>query len=243
VYLYRKEKDMIHRKGFILCAVIILTLISAQAIPGEANFVSREQVDLVKLLAPPSPDHSPRTQAEILELIQIQKMRTPQEKTLAASDDRLSVFQLASAVLGPRFTWENLPLTEKFFKRLARDGISIFAVPKEKWNRTRPFLVSADIKACSEHASSGAYPSGHSTFGYLAAIVLADMVPEKKTELFERADQYARNRMVCGVHYRSDIEAGRIVGTVIAAFAMQNPQYRKEFEEVRKEVRKTLGLP
>jgi len=234
---------MTNRKGFILWAVIVLTLISAQAISAEANFVSREQVDLVKLLAPPPSDRSPQTQAEILELIQIQKIRTPQEKTLAVSDDKLSVFQFASAILGPKFTWENLPLTENFFKRLAKDGISIFTVAKEKWNRTRPFLVSTEVKSCSDHAASGAYPSGHSTFGYLTAIVLADMVPEKKVELFERAAQYAGNRMVCGVHYRSDIEAGRIGGTVIAAFAMQNPQFRKEFEEVRKEVRKTLGLP
>jgi acid phosphatase (class A) len=234
---------MTHRKGFILCAVIILTLISAQAVSAEANFVSREQVDLVKLLAPPPPDCSSRTQAEIVELIELQKIRTPQEKTLAVSDDKLSVFQFAPAVLGPKFTVANLPLTEELFRHLAKDAISIFNGPKDKWNRKRPFMVSTEVEACSEHASSGAYPSGHSIFGYLAAIVLADMVPEKEVELFERAAQYARNRMVCGVHYRSDIEAGRIGGTVIAAFAMQNPRFRREFEEVRKEVRKTLGLP
>jgi acid phosphatase (class A) len=233
---------MTNRKGFILWAVVIFTLISAQTISGEANFVSREQVDLVKLLAPPPSDHSPQTQAEILELIQIQKTRTPQEKASAVSDDKLSVFQFASAILGPKFTLANLPLTEEFFRHLAKDAIAIFNGPKEKWNRTRPFLVSSEVKSCSNQYASGAYPSGHSTFGYLAAIVLADMVPEKKAELFERAAQYAGNRMVCGVHYRSDIEAGRIGGTVIAAFAMQNPQFRKELEEVRKEVRKTLGL-
>jgi acid phosphatase (class A) len=158
-------------------------------------------------------------------------------------DDKISVFQFASAILGPKFTLANLPLTEEFFRHLAKDGISIFNVAKERWNRTRPFLVSTEVKACSDYAASGAYPSGHSIFGYMTAIVLADMVPEKKAEFFERAAQYAGNRMVCGIHYRSDIEAGRIGGTVIAAFAMQNPRFQKEFEGVRKEVRKTLGLP
>jgi acid phosphatase (class A) len=197
----------------------------------------------VKLLAPPPADHSPQTQAEILELIQIQKTRTPQERASAASDDRISVFQFASALLGPKFTVENLPLTEELFRRLAKDAIAIFSDPKEKWGRTRPFVVNTEVKACSEHASSGAYPSGHSICGYLTAIVLADMIPEKKGEFFERAVQYAGNRMVCGVHYRSDIEAGRIGGTVIAAFAMQNPRFQKEFGEARKELRKTLGFP
>jgi acid phosphatase (class A) len=68
------------------------------------------------------------------------------------------------------------------------------------------------------------------------------MVPEKTVQIFERVSQYARNRMVCGVHYRSDIEGGRIAGTVIAAFAMQNPEFKKEFDMVRKEIRKTFGL-
>jgi acid phosphatase (class A) len=234
---------MTHRKAFILWAVVVFALIAAPAISAELNFVSREQVDLTKLLAPPPADRSPQTQAEILELIQIQKRCTPQEKASAVSDNRLSVFQFASGVLGPKFTWENLPLTEKFFKRLAKDGVSVFTAAKEKWSRTRPCLVSAEVRSCFGQDASEAYPSGHSTFGYLAAIVLANMIPEKKTELFDRAAQYAGNRMVCGVHYRSDIEAGRIGGTVIAAFAMQNPQFQKEFEEVRKEVRKTLGLP
>lgn len=233
---------MTKRKGSILWIAIILVFFSTQAISGGGNFVSREQVDLVKLLAPPPSDNSSQTQAEILELIQIQKTRTPQEKASAVSDNKLSIFQFASDILGPKFNWENLPLTEKFFKRLSKDAISIFNVAKEDWHRTRPIVVSSEVKSCFDQAASGAYPSGHSTLGYLSAIVLAYMVPEKKVEIFERAAQYARNRMVCGVHYRSDIEAGRIGGTVIAAFAMQNPQFQKEFGEVKKEIRKTLGL-
>jgi acid phosphatase (class A) len=49
--------------------------------------------------------------------------------------------------------------------------------------------------------------------------------------------------MVCGVHYRSDVEAGQIAGAVIAAFAMQNPRFGKDYEEARRELRKVLGFP
>lgn len=234
---------MIHKKRFVLWTVIIITFICTQANPEAASFVSQAQVDLFKLLVPPTSDHSPLTQAEISELIQIQKTSTPQERTLAVMDDKISVFQFATPILGPKFTLGNFPLTEEFFRRLAKDVISIFNDSKERWKRTRPFQVNSEVKPCSYEATSGAYPSGHSTFGYLTAIVLADMIPEKKVQFFERADQYSRNRMVCGVHYRSDIEAGRIGGTIIAAFAMQNHRFRKEFEEVRMEVRKVLSLP
>jgi acid phosphatase (class A) len=234
---------MTNRKGFILWALIILAFISTPAVSGTTSFVSPEQVDLTKLLAPPPSDKSASTKAEILELVQIQKASTPEEKSSAKSDDKYSIIQFAQTVLGPKFNADDLPLTESLLRRLGNDAIAVFVPPKEKWNKSRPFILDSEVKSCSADAAGGSYPSGHSTFGYLAAIVLADMIPEKKAEFFERADQNARNRMVCGVHYRSDVEAGRIAGTVIAAFAMQSPRFRKEFEEARKEVRKIFNLP
>ena len=61
------------------------------------------------------------------------------------------------------------------------------------------------------------YPSGHANAGYTIAIVLAQMVPEKRAEIFARAQAFALNRVIGGVHFRSDIEAGRLSGTLIAA--------------------------
>jgi acid phosphatase (class A) len=228
-------------KKSILLLAIILVFFSSQAFSG-GNFVSREQVDLKILLAPPPTDNSSQTGAEIAELVQIQKARTPQEKSSAVADADMSVFQLASDIFGPKFKSENLPLTSKFFEHLSEDGISILGPAKNHWRRTRPFEVSSEVKSCFDDISSGSYPSGHSTLAYLQAVVLANMVPEKSVQLFERAAQYTRNRMVCGVHYRSDIEGGRIAGTMIAAFAMQNSEFKKEFALAKKEIRKTFGF-
>jgi hypothetical protein len=36
------------------------------------------------------------------------------------------------------------------------------------------------------------------------------MVPEKASAIFDRAALYANNRAVAGVHYPTDVEAGRI---------------------------------
>ena len=68
------------------------------------------------------------------------------------------------------------------------------------------------------------------------------MVPEKRTEIMARAWEYGNNRVIGGLHYRSDVEAGRIAGTVIAEFIMRREDFRKEFEAVKTEVRKELGL-
>jgi acid phosphatase (class A) len=237
-----EEFEMINRKALIPFIVIMLACFCAQPVCWAGSFVSQDNVDLLKLLPPPPPEKSAQAQAEISELIQIQKTRTQAEETQAVSDNKLNVFQFGGDVFGPKFKPENLPLTAKFFERLGEDAIAVFNGPKEHWHRARPFKASAEIKPCVEPPSSGSYPSGHSTFGYLCAVVLSNMVPEKKAEIFARAGQYARNRMVCGVHYRSDIEEGQVSGTLVAAFAMQNPNFKKDFNKVKEEIRKALGL-
>jgi acid phosphatase (class A) len=133
-------------------------------------------------------------------------------------------------------------LTAKLFKRLTDDLIPIVQAEKTVWNRPRPYLLSPEIKSCFGDLGDGSYPSGHTMFAYACAVVLSNMIPERKTEIFERAAQYGKSRMICGVHYPSDVEAGRVAGTVLAAFALQNPEFRKEFNEAKKEVRGVLGL-
>ncbi len=87
---------------------------------------------------------------------------------------------------------------------------------KDEWKRPRPHLYSDLVKPIVKPSKSGSYPSRHTTVGTLMGIVLSNMVPEKKAALMARAREYGHNRLVAGIHYPSDIEAGRIAGTVIA---------------------------
>jgi acid phosphatase (class A) len=67
------------------------------------------------------------------------------------------------------------------------------------------------------------------------------MIPDKREELFMRGWKFALNRVVGGVHYRSDVEAGRIAGTVLAHEILKRPSFKKEFEKARAELRGALG--
>jgi acid phosphatase (class A) len=68
------------------------------------------------------------------------------------------------------------------------------------------------------------------------------MVPEKATELYARGYQYGANRVIAGVHFPTDLEAGRMAATVIAAGLMQNPQFQSEFETAKAELRAAQQL-
>src|SRR6185312_15759714 len=142
-------------------------------------------------------------------VLAVQAHRTPAEIAAAQADRLHSVFRYAD-VFGASFTPTQLPRTAAFFERVvAYDKGEVKAV-KAFWHHPRPVLVSHAVHPLSqEQPDDWSYPSGHSTLGYTEAVLLANMVPERRAAIFARADRYAQHRIVMGVHYPSDVAAGR----------------------------------
>jgi acid phosphatase (class A) len=113
---------------------------------------------------------------------------------------------------------------------------------KDVWKRPRPHLYSDLVKPVVPLSKSGSYPSGHATVGTLMGIELANMLPEKRSEIMARAWEFGHNRVVGGIHYASDIEMGRISGTVIAQTISTHPDFQQEFEAAKAELRAALGM-
>jgi acid phosphatase (class A) len=103
-------------------------------------------------------------------------------------------------------------------------------------------MMSDLVKPLLEPKTSGAYPSGHATVGTLMGIILSDMVPEKRAEIMARAAEFAHNRVVAGMHVPSDIDAGKIAGSVIAAQIMGQDDFKAEYADAKAELRAALGL-
>jgi acid phosphatase (class A) len=221
---------------------LVLLLLLPQYAWSETVFVSREQVDLIRLLPPPPAVGSAEQQEEMALLVRLQQERTPAMVAFALADAERSVFRFAD-VVGPQFTAETLPVTAAFFKAVKETGDHVLERAKKHWDRPRPYASNPEITPCVPKPGNASYPSGHSTFGTLVSIVLANMLPEKAVALAARAEQYRFNREIGGVHYPSDVAAGRIAGTVIAAFLFHNPEFQKQYAEARAETRRALGLP
>ena len=106
----------------------------------------------------------------------------------------------------------------------------------------QPPRVDDSIKALAKMSKSNAYPSGQTTNGTATAIVLSEMVPEKRAELMARAEDYATSRLIVGVHYRSDLGAGFAAGALIAKELEENADFQKEMAPAMAELRAALGL-
>jgi PAP2 superfamily protein len=57
--------------------------------------------------------------------------------------------------------------------------------------------------------NSPSYPSGHTTYGYTGAVLLAVLVPERYPEMIVRGAEYGNDRIIIGAHYAMDVIAGR----------------------------------
>jgi acid phosphatase (class A) len=205
-----------------LLAVTMLLCTSLLARAADDELLTNPPFSSKALLPAPPAEDSATTRQELMELERLQAQRTPLELARAKADAAQENVFAFSTVLGAQFTAEQFPLTTKFFERVTDTEKSVVRDAKNYWHRRRPYLVDPVLVPCSS-GSNGSYPSGHATLAYMDAALLAQMLPERHDAFFERAADFAHNRLVCGVHYPSDVEAGKILGTVLAALLQREP--------------------
>jgi PAP2 superfamily protein len=71
-------------------------------------------------------------------------------------------------------------------------------------------------------ATIPAYPSGHAVYGYMEALLLALLVPERYQQMVTRAAEYGNDRIVLGAHYAMDVLGGRTLAEYDLAQLLAN---------------------
>jgi acid phosphatase (class A) len=217
---------------------------SAPAAAKQAAFVSAEQAQAVSILPDPLADGSPEQQAEIAALHAIEAIRSKaQEEAARADAEDKSVFVFRT-VFGDRFNADNLPLTAALAGRVDENSSVISGAAKKSFHRLHPYTFDTTLHpACKSKGEPESYPSGHALRGWLLALMLVEMVPEKRDAILSRAEDYGHNRLVCGVHYPSDVAASKPLAYAVHALMTQNADYRRELAAARAELRGALALP
>jgi acid phosphatase (class A) len=232
------------RKLAAIFALLALTAFSPALLHAEdaKPFSDNKEVNLLLLLPPPPAPSSEQMKAELGQILTIQVTRTRAMEARAIADAKENIWRFADVVNNPKFTAEALPKVAAFFDRVIETEAAVVDPAKDVWKRPRPHLYSDLVKPVVPLSKSGSYPSGHATVGTLMGIELANMLPEKRAEIMARAWEFGQNRVVGGIHYPSDIEMGRISGTVIAQTISTHPDFKDEFEAAKAELRAALGM-
>ena len=200
-----------------------------------ANFLPPDALDFKALLpAPPAPD-SPATRAEITEVLRLQATRTPAQAARCRQIEGEDIFLFGSEVLGVWFNAANLPQTAKFFTMVREDFGPINRAAKAVWPRRRPPFADPRVIPCVDFADTGAYPSGHGIQSALWVGLLSAIFPDQVVGFQQRAEATLRYKLLSGVHYASDLQAGRLLGEAVARELLKNPAVWKILDELRTE--------
>lgn len=88
---------------------------------------------------------------------------------------------------------------------------------------------------------SGSFPSGHTTWGYTQAFLIASMLPEVGPQVLARGADFGYHRIVLGVHYPLDVIGGRMMAEASAAGILADPRFDQLLAQAKTELRTALA--
>lgn len=144
------------------------------------------------------------------------------------------------AILGRSVSGADTPHTAMLVRRAMADaGLSTYAA-KAHYKRTRPFVANG-VSTCTPAdeatlKTDGSYPSGHAAIGWMLGMLFTDLVPDKADALLKRGFDHAQSRVMCRVHWQSDVAAGRLMASAVYARLQSDPVFRAQRELARAEL-------
>ncbi|MEG0184916.1 MAG: phosphatase PAP2 family protein [Stenotrophomonas sp.] len=132
------------------------------------------------------------------------------------------------------------PALYRLLERSRIDASAATRVAKKHYQRARPFMVNGAPTCTPEDEDglrgNGSYPSGHTSIGWAWALILAEIAPDRADAIQARGRDYGESRLVCNVHWQSDILEGRFMGAAAVARLHDNRGFQKDLRAARREI-------
>ena len=206
--------------------------LSADAVPN----------GLELLPPPPQPGSAAMAYDEASSRVALALRNTPRWE-LATGDADLTPPRVAGAfscALDASVPEADAPHLYLLMRKVVEDASLSTRAAKNHYHRVRPFVENRE-PTCTpgdEEAlkGNGSYPSGHSTFGWAWALILAEIAPERSNAILSRGLAFGESRVVCNVHWESDVAAGRILGAGLVARLHADPAFLRDMEAAKAEL-------
>lgn len=109
-------------------------------------------------------------------------------------------------------------------------------IKTEGARRLRPTSVDGSLTCdgrTAESRSGSAYPSRHAATGYLWALILAELRPERRADLLEFGTEVGDLWVACRVNWRSDAEQGRKLARLLLPQLLKSPAFKADLAKAR----------
>lgn len=198
-------------------------------------YLPKSAIDTDEILGAFPAADSAEYMADIEEVLNLQASRTGQDCARAASEEVPTVFTFYANNSGVLSTYEAVRLL-KFFTKVSSDSNYFIRKLKNKWERPRPFLADDRVTPCIGREESFSYPSGHATLAMVFAVILEGLFPDRTARIEERALQLGMDRVLGGVHFPSDVEAGRVLGRKVAEELFGSDEFLEDYRDVKEDL-------
>ena len=212
---------------------------------GHAYFKKSELPDITNILPAPPAFESTRFVADQTQYLWGKLQRLDEARSAQARRD--AVYSMATIIeeygefFGIEITKEGTPEIYTILQDVCASCDSIFVVAKSHFNRQRPYAYYNEGTLIPEkeekHRYEGSYPSGHTVFGWTAALLLSDIntSPKAMEALLARGYEFGQSRVIAGYHWQSDVDAGRLAGNVLYQMIRNHKRFQKQLKRARAE--------
>jgi acid phosphatase (class A) len=216
-----------------------------------SGYLAAGDIDGQTVIGPPPAPDSALGKADRTIYLETRGLAGSPRWALATKDNDLwngGALQHFACALGEPINASTLPKTYHLLQRIELDVRTVGTPPKDYYNRTRP-LIGDDRPVCIKReawmSTNASYPSGHAMAGWAWGLVLGELAPSKASGLLEAGRAIGDSRVICGVHYESDVEAGRMLGAAMVAREHATPAFHADFATAKAELAKVsaAGAP
>lgn len=160
-----------------------------------------------------------------------------EKKDIIMSEDTIRPSMITTPVMGNTFTESRFPNTYFLLEQVGSDAHRICDTMQAYWHLKRPWLADKRVHLYVKPISSGSYPSGHSLTNHLWALVLGDLIPEKRVEFIQRADEIANHRVDGGAHFFFDIStSGLLADRLYYCHLKTSPKFMEALRHAKTEM-------
>lgn len=209
-----------------------------------AGYLPTPSLAVPALIVPPPPARGSAAHAADDEAYRESLRLRGGDRWKLATYDALGEYPAAidrfSCALGVSITPQAMPRLYLLLRRVALDAGGAAAVAKSRFDRRRPFVAANDEICTPEFEqvfrADKSYPSSAAAIGWGWALVLAEIDPASASALLRRGLAYGNSREVCRVHWRSDVDAGRLIAAATVAQLHANADFLGELGDARREL-------
>lgn len=224
--------------------LLLVAGIAGAADTAPAGYLGTKASDLAGVVGPPpAPGSATELADRAAYRAALDGVGSP-EWTRAVADrvERLpDMLRRMHCAIGRDLTPDKSPHLFVLLSRAQADLSVPLRVLKQRYDRPRPFVdddVSApvcDVVPPELRKQGRSYPSGHAAQSALNGYVLASLFSDRAVPIVRRSIQYGDERVVCRVHFPSDVRAAQTLAAAVFARLWDNQTFRRDWARAKRE--------